>query len=132
VRSFGTTTTALLELTDWLNGHGCTHVAMEATGVYWKPIWHILEEDFELMLANASHIKNVPGRKTGDRCERRHLDRRPLGVLTDPFELRVAHCDPGSAGSDPDAQTAGAGNESVQFHGPRKYGSVAISAYLVS
>jgi hypothetical protein len=40
MRSFGTTTTALLELTDWLNGHGCTHVAMEATGVYWKPIWH--------------------------------------------------------------------------------------------
>jgi len=64
VRSFGTTTTALLELTEWLNSVGCTHVAMEATGVYWKPIWHILEEDFELVLANASHIKNVPGRKT--------------------------------------------------------------------
>jgi transposase len=64
VRSFGTTTGALLELTEWLNSVGCTHVAMEATGVYWKPIWHILEEDFELVLANASHIKNVPGRKT--------------------------------------------------------------------
>ncbi len=64
VRSFGTTTGALLELTEWLNSHGCTHVAMEATGVYWKPIWHILEEDFELVLANASHIRNVPGRKT--------------------------------------------------------------------
>ena len=64
VRSFGTTTSALLELAEWLNSVGCTHVAMEATGVYWKPIWHILEEDFELVLANASHIKNVPGRKT--------------------------------------------------------------------
>ena len=64
VRSFHTTTSGLLNLADWLNSHGCTHVAMEATGVYWKPVWHILEEDFELVLANAAHIKNVPGRKT--------------------------------------------------------------------
>ncbi len=64
VRSFGTTTSALLELNDWLAGHAVTHVAMEATGVYWKPIWHLLEENFELVLANAQHIKNVPGRKT--------------------------------------------------------------------
>src|SRR5260370_27705559 len=64
VRSFGTTTTALLELTDWLNAHGCTHVAMEATGVYCKPIWHILDEDFVLVLANSSHIKNVAVRQT--------------------------------------------------------------------
>lgn len=64
VRSFGTTTTALLELADWLSEHDCTHVAMEATGVYWKPVWHILEAEFELVLANAAHIRNVPGRKT--------------------------------------------------------------------
>jgi len=64
VETFGTTTNALLRLTDWLSEHGCTHVAMEATGVYWKPIWHILEGSFELVLANAMHIKNVPGRKT--------------------------------------------------------------------
>jgi hypothetical protein len=64
VRSFHTTTSGLLSLADWLNSHACTHVAMEATGVYWKPVWHILEEDFELVLANAAHIKNVPGRKT--------------------------------------------------------------------
>ena len=63
-RSFDTTTSALLELGDWLAEHGVTHVAMEATGVYWKPIWHLLEERFELILANAQHIKNVPGRKT--------------------------------------------------------------------
>ena len=54
----------LLALADWLAEHDCTHVAMEATGVYWKPVWHILEADFELVLANAAHIKNVPGRKT--------------------------------------------------------------------
>ena len=64
VESFGTTTKALLALGDWLTEHGVTHVAMEATGVYWKPVWHILEGLFELVLANAMHVKNVPGRKT--------------------------------------------------------------------
>lgn len=64
VRSCATTTSALLQLNDWLSEHGVTHVAMEATGVYWKPIWHLLEGHFELVLANAQHIKNVPGRKT--------------------------------------------------------------------
>ncbi|HEX5578931.1 MAG TPA: IS110 family transposase [Candidatus Limnocylindria bacterium] len=64
VRTFGTTTSELGELADWLVSHGCTHVAMEATGVYWKPVWHMLEGRFELVLANAQHIRNVPGRKT--------------------------------------------------------------------
>lgn len=64
VRSFDSTTRGLLELADWLASHGCTHVAMEATGVYWKPVWHMLEDGFELVLANAQHIRNVPGRKT--------------------------------------------------------------------
>ncbi|HME39683.1 MAG TPA: IS110 family transposase [Steroidobacteraceae bacterium] len=64
VRSFQTTTSGLQSLDEWLSSHACTHVAMEATGVYWKPVWHILEADFELVLANAAHIKNVPGRKT--------------------------------------------------------------------
>jgi transposase len=64
VKSFATTTSALLELNDWLREHAVTHVAMEATGVYWKPVGHLLEGDFELVLANAQHIRNVPGRKT--------------------------------------------------------------------
>ena len=64
VRSFGTTTAGLLALGDWLAERGVTHVAMESTGVYWKPIWNLLEDRFELLLANAQHIKNVPGRKT--------------------------------------------------------------------
>lgn len=63
-RTFGTTTGALIELQAWLSAHAITHVAMEATGVYWKPVWHLLEEHFELVLANAQHIRNVPGRKT--------------------------------------------------------------------
>ena len=65
VRSFETTTCGLLELLAWLTEQGCTHVAMEATGIYWKPVWHILSDGaFKLVLANAAHIKNVPGRKT--------------------------------------------------------------------
>ena len=64
VRTFGTTTAELLALSDWLTAHGCTHVAMESTGVYWKPVWHVLEGSFELVLANAMHIRNIPGRKS--------------------------------------------------------------------
>lgn len=64
IRSFGTTTTALFELSTWLEAHQCTHVVMEATGVYWKPVWHVLEGTFELVLANAQHVRNVPGRKS--------------------------------------------------------------------
>lgn len=63
-RAFATTTRELIALADWLVEHGCTHVAMEATGVYWKPVWHLLEGRVELVLANAQHIRNVPGRKT--------------------------------------------------------------------
>ena len=63
--TFATTTTALLALADWLRERRVTHVAMEATGIYWRPVWHVLEDDaFELVLANAAHVKNVPGRKT--------------------------------------------------------------------
>ena len=64
VREFKTTVRGLLEMADWLKAHGVTVVAMEATGVYWRPVWHVLEGDFELMLCNAAHVKNVPGRKT--------------------------------------------------------------------
>jgi transposase len=65
VRTFGTMTKDLLALSEWLASQGVTHVAMEATGVYWKPVWHILSDgDFTLVLANAGHVKNVPGRKT--------------------------------------------------------------------
>src|SRR5438132_1462843 len=64
VRTFSTMTNGLLALADWLDAAGVTHAAMESTGVYWKPVWHILEERFELLLVNAQHIKQVPGRKT--------------------------------------------------------------------
>jgi transposase len=63
-RTFGTMTSQLLELADWLAEQAVTHVAMESTGVYWKPIWNLLEDQFEILLVNARHIKQVPGRKT--------------------------------------------------------------------
>src|SRR5713101_508321 len=64
LRTFGTLTADLLELADWLRAAQCTQVAMEATGVYWQPIWNLLEDAFTLLLVNARHIKAVPGRKT--------------------------------------------------------------------
>jgi transposase len=64
VRTFGTTTAELLKLSAWLTEAGCTHVAMESTGVYWKPVFNVLEGAFEVLLVNAQHIKAVPGRKT--------------------------------------------------------------------
>lgn len=70
VRGFGTFTRDLLALADWLKGAGVTHVAMEATGVYWRPVWAVLEGQFEQMLVNPQHIKVVPGRKTDAKdCE---------------------------------------------------------------
>jgi transposase len=71
IKGFKTTTEELIALSEWLTTKGCTHIVMEATGVYWKPVWHILSDGkFELVLANAGHVKNVPGRKT----EQAHRD----------------------------------------------------------
>jgi transposase len=70
IRTFTTMTEGLLRLSDWLALAGCTHVAIESTGVYWRPIFNILEGNFEVLLVNAHHIKTVPGRKTDVRdCE---------------------------------------------------------------
>src|SRR2546428_11889837 len=64
VRTFGTTTTELLTLRDWLTAHGVPVVGMESTGVYWKPVYYVLEDAFQCWLLNARHLRNVPGRKT--------------------------------------------------------------------
>ena len=70
IRTFTTMTAGLLQLSDWLALAGCTHVAIESTGVYWRPVFNILEGNFEVLLVNAHHIKSVPGRKTDVRdCE---------------------------------------------------------------
>ena len=64
IRTFGTTTADLLALRDWLQAHGVSHVAMESTGVYWKPVYAVLEDAFDCQVVNAAHLKHVPGRKT--------------------------------------------------------------------
>ena len=64
VKTYATKTQNILEMRDWLKEQGCTHVALESTGVYWKPIYNLLEGDFEILVVNAHHLKTVPGRKT--------------------------------------------------------------------
>ena len=71
-RTFGTMTEQLLELGDWLADKGVTHLAMESTGVYWKPIWNLLEDRFQILLVNAQHIKHVPGAQDG--CQGQRVD----------------------------------------------------------
>ena len=85
IRTFGTMTDELLALSDWLAGAGCTHVAMESTGVYWQPIYNLLEDGFELLLVNAQHIKAVPGRKTDVKDCEWIADLLRHGLLTPSF-----------------------------------------------
>ena len=73
IRSFGTMTDDLLALADWLGAAGCTHVAMEATGVYWKPVWNLLDGSFELLLVNPQHVKQVPRAGPGEEDRREGL-----------------------------------------------------------
>jgi transposase len=81
----GTTTAGLLRLVDWLHGHGVTHVAMEATGVYWKPVGHVLEGQFELLLANPMQVKALRGRKSDLRDGERIADFLQHGLLQGSF-----------------------------------------------
>jgi transposase len=84
-RAFGTFTRELLELGDWLRACGVTHVAMESTGVYWKPVWNLLEGQFEVLLVNAQHIKAVPGRKTDQKDSEWIADLLQHGLLRSSF-----------------------------------------------
>ena len=84
-RTFGTTTAQLLALRDWLGEWECSHVAMESTGEYWKPVYNILEGGFEILLVNARHIKNVPGRKTDVRDAEWIAELLRLGLLRSSF-----------------------------------------------
>jgi transposase len=85
IREFGTFTRDLLELADWLRACGVTHVAMESTGVYWKPVWNLLEGQFEVLLVNAQHIKAVPGRKTDQKDSEWIADLLQHGLLRASF-----------------------------------------------
>lgn len=85
VETFGTTTKDLLALSEWIETFGCTHVAMEATGVYWKPVWHVLEGSFQLVLANAAQIKGIARPKT-DVCDARWIaDLLAHGLIRSSF-----------------------------------------------
>src|SRR3954471_17196594 len=89
IRTFSTMTRDLEALRDWLKGHGVTHVGMESTGIYWKPVHGVLEGQFELIVANAHHIKTVPGRREG-----RRVARRPGAPRLDQTELRATAANP--------------------------------------
>ena len=82
IRTFGTSTRALLELRDWLTSVGCEHVAMESTGPYWKPLWNVLEGHVGLTLVNPAHMKAVPGRKTDVKDAEWIADLLRHGLLT--------------------------------------------------
>src|SRR5262245_4847159 len=85
VRTFGTTTGELLRLVDWLRAAGCTHVALESTGIYWRPVYNLLEDHVELFLVNAQHVKMVPGRKSDVRDSEWLAQLLELGLLRRSF-----------------------------------------------
>jgi transposase len=84
-RTASTTTAGLLELADWRATQGVTHVALEATGVYWKPVWHVLEDTVTLILANAKHVRNIPGRKSDKNDATWIADLLALGLIRSSF-----------------------------------------------
>ena len=85
IRTFGSTTRELVCLCEWLRSEGCTHVAMESTGVYWKPVYAILEGAFQIVVANAQQVKKVPGRKTDVKDAEWIADLRCHGLLRSSF-----------------------------------------------
>lgn len=85
IREFGTTTKELLALLDWLSSYRITHAAMESTGVYWKPVWHILEDAFRLTLGNAKQMKTVPGRKSDQKDSAWISDLQAHGLIKPSF-----------------------------------------------
>jgi transposase len=107
IRTFPNETAGLLALRAWLVQEGCSHVGMESTGVYWLAVYRRLEGFFELVVANAQHIKAVPGRKTDVQDAEWIADLLQHGLLTASFVPRKAATR--SAGSDPYASQPGAG-----------------------
>ena len=80
-----TSTRGLLQLADWLAAKGVTHAALEATGVYWKPVWHVLESEVSLTLAHAQHIRNIPGRKSDKNDATWIADLLAMGLIRGSF-----------------------------------------------
>ena len=84
-RSYDAFTESIKQLRDWLKSLSITHVAMESTGVYWKPVYNILEEDFEIVLVNARDLKNIPGQKTDKKDSKRIAKLLLAGLLKGSF-----------------------------------------------
>lgn len=84
-KSYSTFTNSLIKLKEWLKKHGITHIAMESTGVYWKPVFNVLGDDFQILLVNARHVKNVPGNKTDKRDSRWLVKLLLSGLLRGSF-----------------------------------------------
>ena len=91
IRTFGTMTQDLLALADWLTTQGITHVAMESTGEYWKPVYNLLEASFTVLVVNAQHIKTVPGRKTDVKDAEWVADFLRHGLLKASFTPPLPH-----------------------------------------
>jgi transposase len=117
VRQFATSTRDLLALRDWFEAEKVTHVAMEATGVYWKPVWHILEEKFTLILANAAHVRNLQGRTSDVNDATWIADLLAHGLIRPSFVPACAGA--GIARSDPDANATDA-RSSAAYPAPSK------------
>ncbi len=107
VRRFGTTTTELLQLHSWLAETGCTHVALESTSVYWKPVFNVLEGSFEVVLANAYHIKAVPGRKTDVKDCEWLADLLAHGLIRASFIPAARHSCPSRPDASPEEPAPG-------------------------
>jgi Transposase len=106
VRTFQTTTAELLRLWEWLAANDCLHVAMEATGVYWKPVWHILDDvEFELVLAKRRAREERAGPQ--DRRQRCDVAGRTVSARSDPGEIRAGHPNAGDAQPAAHAQATG-------------------------
>jgi len=116
LRTFGTMTRDLLVLADWLTEASITHVAMESTGEYWKPVYNLLEGTFTVFLVNATHVKNVPGRKTDkSRC--------PLARQTDALWLTASEFHPAQGATRPCVISPATGRSSCKSGSVRSIGS---------
>jgi transposase len=108
IRKFGTIVAELERLRDWLIQEGCSHVVMESTGSYWKPVFNILEDRIAVVLANAFDVQNRRGHKT----DPQPLARSSASPWHDPGELHSGACRERTPRSDPPAQTTGRGESS--------------------
>lgn len=128
VRTFGTTTRELISMRNWLIEAGCTHVAMESTGVYWRPIYQRLFGFFELVVANAQHLKAVEG--TQNRCQRRRVDCRSVATWVTLAQFSSSSGSAGAEAVDPTAPLVDSGEEPISQPYPQAVAGGGNQAHL--